>query len=263
MGAANLRNASAVFAEMQSPEYAGYRPVGGLFAGPTDIRPLYQSVNSIAVYDARLLTPVASLFKLATVKFEGAQGFAPAAFFMSATGLLSEIYMRPTGSTVTFEYSDIVLDPFSNQTSSAFLAQLNSLGSNGYCELRMGDDTTATVVRMAGTTSQCRYEVVKPGPGGLQVYIDELNAQGARGFIPFLEFPLDNEGAKRIYVKNLSRSQAFGYYKLPDVPLPADASMLARHNEEGAKGASIYNITFGGANVTLYRVATECSSLLC
>lgn len=262
MGAVSLQDGAAVLAEMETPDYAGYRPIGGLFAGPMDIRPLYQSVNAIPAYDAELLAPVRSLFDLNTVKAAGAQGFTLGVFFVSPSGIYSEMYLRPTGSTVKFEYTDIVLDPLSGNTSVAVLAQLNTLGVNGYCALHSGSGTISSLERAAGTTSRCNYEVIKPVATNLQEYIGELNAQGARGYTPFLQMPLDR-GLKRIYVKDVSKNRAFGYYQLPGAPSSKDASVLARYNEEGAKGASIYDISFGNQNVTLYRIATECVGLLC
>ncbi|MBB3177940.1 hypothetical protein [Variovorax sp. Sphag1AA] len=97
----------------------------------------------------------------------------------------------------------------------------------------------------------------------LQGYIDELNAQGALGFVQILQMPLDNEGSKRVYAKDVSRDATFFYYKLPDVSPPDAASILQRHNEEGAKGASIYPVTWRGSSVMLYRIASDCSRPRC
>lgn len=83
--------------------------------------------------------------------------------------------------------------------------------------------------------------------------------------------PLDNEGYKRIYVRNLARNQVIDYYTISRARAPQESSIeqseasIAEANREGAKGARAFyrDSTGGDADRTIYRVMTNCANVFC
>jgi len=65
--------------------------------------------------------------------------------------------------------------------------------------------------REVPSTARCSYEVL-PLVSGNRADVDQLNAQGAKGATPFFQTLLDNEGTKRVYVRDTLQQSAFGYY---------------------------------------------------
>ena len=270
LGAGSIDNPSTTLTTLNSPAYAGYRIFGYFTLDGNEPAIIYEK-GVVDAYSYR--TSSGSAFDEGTLITQAAAGYVAMGGFLTPGGGSVTLHGKPqTGGTsgTTYDYIRLQYDVFANVPSSAFTTQLNSAGSQGGCSIEGGAGTSTLLLRrshpLAGV---CRYEIL-PLAATSQAHIDQLNAQGARGFIPSFRGPFDGEGAKQVYVKDTSQNSTFGYYVL-DTPGSLTRTMTGRANafvdwlnREGEKGGrSFESYVEGGVRKTIFRMSENCIGFPC
>lgn len=274
LGSVNASDFSTFLTELRSPGMAGHLWHSNAFVATypqLEARAIYRRKAAILGYDHRVVTMTgATLPSLADLQAQGSQGYLRTGLFIDGTAV-RETFSRRLDDTKTYEFAPEIVDPFAGESSQSLLARFNARGQAGYCSV---DSTNApptlAVIREVPTTANCAYEVM-PYPTTYQELIVQLNAQGAKGARPILSTPLDNQGAKQVYVRDEAQRTIFRYHVV-DTTLSAPAQDLVRAandlvsmlNREGASGARVYqSYTENNRSYLIFVTAYDCEGLLC
>lgn len=233
-----------VLNQLNSPAFAGYYYTGSFY--PDTGNGIFTRASSTDAYLWSMDTVVAP-------NGHSAASFVSMALFMViGEGTLRSLYGKPTAETATYGYMKVAIDA----DVSGSLSRLNAAGAQGYCRLASGVFETR-MMRQEGASDVCTYESPAPRVSSLQERLDQLNAMGLKGFIPFFL-----NGGTPYYVKVNNASTSYYYYVVDDATGGSDEiKFLALLNAEGAKGATSYEyIANGGISPKrIFRIATNCS----
>jgi len=232
-----------VLNQLNSPAFSGYYYSGSFY--PETGNAIFAKTSSKDSYLWSMDTVVAPS------GHDPASFVSMALFMVAGDSTLKSLYGKPTMETAAYEYMRVEIDGNINNS----LSRLNSAGAQGYCRLASGVFDTV-MMRQRGASDVCTYESPTPSFSSLQDRLDQLNAMGLRGFIPFFV----NSGTP-YYVKVTNTSASYYYYAVDDVTSGDETKFLALLNAEGAKGATSYEyIANGGVSPQrVFRIAKNCN----
>ena len=261
LGAGSYGEASVSLATLNSPAYAGYRIFSQVSLDGFVPATVYEK-GAVEAYAYRLVT--GSPFDEAALGQQAAAGYLVMGSLSPPSGGIGVLYGMPlAGGTAgtTYGYLRVPYDVSANLPSSELTARLNSAGAQGGCWI----ETAAMLLRRSRPSAGvCVYEIL-PVASTMLAWVDQLNAQGARGF--FLAY---REGRREIYVKDTLQNSVFGYYVLDtpealSVPLTERANAFVDLlNREGQKGGRLFTVfTEGGVRKTIFRMSENCIGAPC
>ena len=174
------------------------------------------------------------------------------------------ILRKDLSSSATFSYraqgtsnvSDDVLAQFQNQGNEGYYPIGAFYSPNSY------SGGIATVFQKDSQSASTYDFEILDAAGSAQGFMDQLNAQGARGYRFRSEFVFGGV-TKAVFEKGLSQSAHFVFEQQPSAN--TSATFLTKANALGADGTALMGglVLPGGESPTLYYTATDCSGLLC
>lgn len=223
---------SDLLAQMNAQGARGFQYISGLLVGAEFINLYVKDQNARYVYVAQDTANTASDLWVQLSGW-GARGYRLDGFLTSGT-----YYVRDDTGNLSFSYEL----PAATTTASAFLAQANDRGANGFYfvfTFAIGGSTVAIYARDNGS-ARYQYELqtstdVNVAPAN---FVAQANAQGQRSF-KFVTGFFFTDGSRNIYVKDSAQSATFAYKAINDAS--PSALLVAQANSEGQQ-----NFVYGG-----------------
>ncbi|SFO96184.1 hypothetical protein SAMN05443579_107348 [Variovorax sp. PDC80] len=280
LGDAGLAGLDPLLTELQTPKFSGQRlfyllPISS--AGGA-LRGVYWGVEKTEY--VHRLAPASDAVDLSRLQALGAEGYKlnSMARLLLEPGAGRVLFSKDTAANIKYEYADAGAFPMKDSDKPEFLASLNKMGSDGYCNVEVGIDTTggtpqirARVVREQPTTARCSF-TLNPVAKTYEERVSQGNRLGADGKIFLTDIPTAT--TESLYVQDTAQKTVFKHH-LTKLDLKGGAAIglsdpeyqkafVALLNEEGSKGAFPSNIGVEETRSNLvFTTAYDCTGLLC
>lgn len=280
LGDAEIAGMDLLSTELESPKFSGQRLFSLLpiFGAAPKLRGVYWSVDKTAY--VHRLAPASDAVDFSRLQALGAEGYRvnSAARLILEPGAARVLFSKDSAANIKYEYADAGAFPTKDTDKPEFLASLNKLGSNGYCGVEVGIDTTggtpqirARVVREQPTTARCSF-TLNPVAKSYEERVSHGNQLGADGKIFVMDVP--GTTLESLYVQDSAQKTVFKHH-LTKLELKGGAAIglsdpeyqktfIALLNEEGSKGATprIIGVDEARSNI-VFTTAYDCTGLLC
>lgn len=175
---------------------------------------------------------------------------------------LFEVYRNDEPSSLSYSYT---VSPVRASVTD-YVSDLNSQGASGYYATShfysIGSGNPMYVVfEKASNAAVYAYEALAEPTNDAQ-YLEQLNAQGARGYRFRGSFYFD-QGSYLVYEKDTTQSATFVFSALSGST--TSSAFVAQANAQGQAGAAFVSglVLPSGANVDLFVTPSNCTGVLC